>query len=71
MSAFTEYAAYTERNTSVNRNTGTDLLGEFEPTNGEGFPVSGDMLAVLASDTRTRQYRRRLAFGRAAAEVEL
>lgn len=69
MSAFTEYSAYVERNTAVNRHTATDLLEEHAER--FAFPVSGDMLAVLKEDTRTRQYRRRLAFAMPETEGTL
>ncbi len=71
MSAFTKIAAYTERNTSVNAKAPSDLLAEFHKAQGWEFPFSGDMLAVLALDTRPRQYRRRLAATHTLQEVEL
>lgn len=72
MSAFTKYSAHTERTTAIVRTTSAALLDVLAPkTQHDGYHVSGDMLAVLAHDTRTRQYRRRLVFARAAAEAEL
>lgn len=71
MSAFTKHAAYVERNTSVNAKAPSDFLVESHEENGWAFPFSGDMLAVLAQDTRTRQYRRRLAVSQAMQEGEL
>lgn len=71
MSAFTTYWAEVERNTSTNSKAPSDLLAESHAEHGWGFPFSGDMLAVLKEDTRTRQYRRRLAVSQAMQGGEL
>lgn len=60
MSTFSEYAARSERITSVLRNESADLLNMIDHTApGDGFPISGDMLAVLARDKRGRVCRNR------------
>lgn len=71
MSAFDQYAAHAELNTAVNRNEDVAMLVEMH----EGgqhpfvweFPVSGDMLAVMARGSRYERTRRRerAAAGRA------
>jgi hypothetical protein len=60
MSAYTEYAAQVEHNTSLSRFTDVATLSEVDklgPT-----PVSGDMLTVLKRDTRRRVRTRRFLF---------
>ncbi len=71
MSAFTRYAALVERNSSVNRKAPSDQLVEAHEMFGYTFPFSGDMLAVLKEDTRTRQYHRHLAVSWSRQEGEL
>lgn len=66
MSAFSEYAARTERTTSLNRFTPVDVLALAHRA-GQPTPVSGDMLAVLRQATPRQRTRRRalaLAWGR-------
>lgn len=72
MSAFTEYAARSERPTSVLRHESADLLSMFDPlAPGEGFPISGDMIATMTRDTRSRVIGRRMIFRSLEAGAEL
>ncbi len=60
MSAFTEYAARSERATALNRHTPVEVLADVVDLLGRTTPVSGDMLAVMTRGNRPQQYRRRL-----------
>lgn len=63
MSAYSAYAARSERITSTLRTESADLLNMIDlDAPGDGFPISGDMLAILKRDTRGRAIWRRMFY---------
>lgn len=59
MSAFSEYAAASEWNTAIHRNTDATYLNDLAKAGQVAVPTSGDMLATITRGTPTQRRRRR------------
>lgn len=77
MSAFSVEGARTERATAVHQSSGVRILtiyvqtlGDVADDLGAGFPISGDMIAVIRRGARGVLERRRRRAARVCAEHE-